>query len=439
MYRLLLCLVAACLMTISAPGSTNLVIRNARIVHGDGRVTQRATVVLRAGRIAAITAGDPHGAAPAGRQIDASGRTLIPGLIDAHVHVTDWSLPLLLRYGVTTVRDLHNDPAYILPLARQDVADRPRIVAAGALLDGPGSFWKNARIVSTVTEARTAVREQIASGAGVIKVYTRLHVALIDAIVQEARARGVPVAAHLGKTTALGAARAGVSSIEHLSGVAEAASDEAGRLLAAHDDFLGGWTALEREWPRLDPVRLDEIARVVRANGVVLVPTLALHEAFSRLADPDLRRDPALAGVPPRVLETEWDPKDIMGRAHWTPETLRDFKRALPVLQRFVASYVRMGGRVAAGTDTPQQFVVPGASLHRELQLYVAGGLTPAAALKAATADAADLLGLRDRIGRVDPGMDADLVLLDADPTTDIAATLRVRLVVRGGIVAYER
>jgi imidazolonepropionase-like amidohydrolase len=439
MHRLLLCLVTACLMTIPAPGSTDLVIRSARIVHGDGRVTPRATVVVRAGRIKAITAGDPQGAAPAGRQIDASGRTLIPGLIDAHVHVTDWSLPLFLRYGVTTVRDLHNDPAYILPLARRDVPDRPRIVAAGALLDGPGSFWRDARIVSTVAEARTAVREQIASGAAVIKVYTRLHVALIDAIVQEARARGVPVAAHLGKTTALGAARAGVSSIEHLSGIAEAASDEPGRLLAAHDDFLGGWTAFEREWPRLDPVRLDEVARVLRANGVVLVPTLALHEAFSRLADTDLHRDPALAGVPARVLDTEWDPADIMGRAHWTPDTMREFKRALPVLERFVASYVRMGGRVVAGTDTPQQFVVPGASLHRELQLYVAGGLAPAAALKTATVDAADLVGLGDRIGKVDPGMDADLVLLDADPLADIAATLRVRLVVRGGVVAYER
>src|SRR5215218_160577 len=186
MYRLLLCLATACLMTIPAPGSTDLVIRNARIVHGDGRVTPRATVVVRAGRIAAITAGDPHGAAPAGRQIDASGRTLIPGLIDAHVHVTDWSLPLLLRYGVTTVRDLHNAPAYILPLAREDVPARPRIVAAGALLDGPGSFWKDARIISTVADARAAVRDQVAAGAAVIKVYTRLPVALIGAVVQEA-------------------------------------------------------------------------------------------------------------------------------------------------------------------------------------------------------------------------------------------------------------
>jgi imidazolonepropionase-like amidohydrolase len=439
MRRALLVLAIACVMPIPLPQAADLVVRNARVVHGDGRVTPRATVVVRGGRIAAILAENLAAAPQGNRNIDASGRTLIPGLIDAHVHVSDWSLPLFLRYGVTTVRDLHNAPAYILPLAREDAPDRPHIIAAGALLDGPGSFWKNARIVSTVADARAAVREQVEAGAGVIKVYTRLHVGLVGAIVREARARGVPVAAHLGKTTALGGARAGVTSIEHLSGVADAVSDEPGRLLAAHDDFLRGWTAFEREWVRLNPVRLDEIAGVLRANGIVLVPTLALHEAFSRLADPELLREPTLSSVPARVLEQEWDPKDIMGRARWTPETMRDFKAAVPVMQRFVASYVRIGGRVVAGTDTPQQFVVPGASLHRELQLYVAGGLTPGAALKSATADAAELLGIADHAGTVDVGKDADLVLLDADPLTDIAATARIRLVVRRGSVVYER
>jgi imidazolonepropionase-like amidohydrolase len=417
----------------------DLVIRRARLVHGDGRVTPRATVVVRGGRVTAITAGEARGGPGARREVDGAGRTLMPGLIDAHVHVTDWALPLFLRHGVTTVRDLHNAPSYILPLARDDAPGRPRIVAAGALLDGPGSFWANARIVGSARDTRTAVREQIAAGAGVIKVYTRLPPAIIDVAVQEARARGVPVAAHLGRTTAATAARLGVTSIEHLSGVADAASAQPERLRAAHDDFLRGWTAFEREWPRLDAARLEDVGRMLRSSGVVLVPTLALHEAFSRLADPDLLRDPGLADVPPDVRQREWDPRDIMGRAGWTAETLQDFKRALPVLQRFVAGYVRSGGRVAAGTDTPQQFVIPGASLHRELQLYVAGGVTPAAAIRSATADAAALLGIADRVGTVDIGKDADLVLLDGDPLADISATARLRMVVRGGTIVYER
>jgi imidazolonepropionase-like amidohydrolase len=440
MFRVVLLLATVWMMPGPAMDAADLAVRNVRIIHGDGRVTPRATVTVRGARIATITTGGgARGGPPARREVDAAGRTLMPGLIDAHVHVTEWSLPLFLRYGVTTVRDLHNAPAYILPLAQQDARDRPRIVAAGALLDGPGSFSRDARIVSTPAEARTAVREQAAAGAGVITVYTRLPAAIVGVIVQEARARGLPVAAHLGKTTAVGAARAGVTSIEHLSGVADAASDEPRRLPAAHEDYVGGWAIFAQEWARLDPARLDEVARALRASGIVLVPTLALHEAFSRLADPDLLRDPALAHVPPHVRERGWDPEDIMRRAGWTPETLREFGQALPVLQKFAARYVSMGGRVVAGTDTPRQFVVPGASLHRELQLYVAGGLAPAAALKTATADAADLLGLGDRVGTIDAGKDADLVLLDADPLVDITATMRVRLVLRGGSVVYER
>ena len=139
--------------------------------------------------------------------------------------------------------------------------------------------------------------------------------------------------------------------------------------------------------------------------------------------------------MPKDVVEREWDPADIMRRARWTPETMAEFKRALAVEQRFVATYVRLGGRLVAGTDTPQQFVVPGWSLHRELQLYVAAGLTPAAAIRSATADAAALLGIADRAGTIDVGKDADLVLVDGDPLRDIRATTAIRLVVRLGRV----
>jgi imidazolonepropionase-like amidohydrolase len=257
----------------------------------------------------------------------------------------------------------------------------------------------------------------------------------VTVIAAEARARGVPVAAHLGRTTALQAAEAGVASIEHLSGIAESASDEPARLLEAHDDFLGGWTAFELEWPRLSPVRLEAVARQLIARGVVIVPTLALHEAFSRMADADLMREPALADVPPAVLRDAWNPADIMGRARWTADTLARFKRTLPVLQRFVGLYAKFGGKIAAGTDTPQQFVVPGASLHRELELYVACGLSPAAALFTATQGAASLLGIQESVGTIGAGMAADFVLLDGDPLADIRNTRKIALVVKDGVV----
>ena len=428
-------LAAASVMTQSP---VDLLIRNVRIVHGDGRVTPRATVVVDRGVITQIQPAVRERAAadepPARRVVDGAGRTLIPGLIDAHVHVEAWTPAVFLKYGVTTVRDLHSDAAVIFAMAREESVSRPRIITSGPLVDGAGSFWKNAVQVRTVGEARAAVRQHIEQGARVIKVYTRLDPALVSVIVAEARARNVPVAAHLGRTTATEAADAGVTSIEHLSGIADAASDEPERLLKAHDDFLGGWTAFELEWLRIPPARLEAVARQLIARGVVIVPTLALHEAFSRLADVDLLRDPALADVPPQVVSKGWDPSDIMTRAHWTPEILARFKQVLPVLERFVGTYARLGGRIAAGTDTPQQFVVPGASLHRELELYVASGLSPAQALCTATVEAAALLGVQDRVGVIDVGKAADLVLLDADPLADIRNTRRIWMVFRDGV-----
>lgn len=423
-------LVFCALVLPAQPQTFDLAIRDARLVHGDGRVTARATVLISGGRIRQIV---DRTAAAATRTIDARGHTLIPGLIDAHVHVEPWSLPLFLRHGVTTVRDLHNDPAFTFALAREPLArERPRVVAAGAALDGSGSAIPGVIAIDDVGEARGIVRRLIADGAGVISIYPRLSPSLVAVVVQEARARGVPVAAHLGRTTAAEAAGLGVASIEHLSGVPESAAERAPAIVRAHDDFWRGWTASALAWPTLQPQALDRVVQRMTEQQVALVPTLVLHETCARLDDARMLRERA-ASVPAEG-SAGWDATALVSRAGWNERKLEGFRRTLPALQRFVAAFAHAGGRVAAGTDAGREFVVPGESLHRELELYVAAGLSPHDALRTATANAAALLGLANLIGTIEEGHDADLVLVDGDPLADIRATRRIVAVIHDGL-----
>ena len=172
-----------------------------------------------------------------------------------------------------------------------------------------------------------------------------------------------------------------MSLLEHLSGIADAASDDPARLLTAHDDFLGGWTAFELEWQRVPSARLEAVAHQLIARGTVIVPTLALHEAFSRMADADLMSDPALADVPPAVLRDAWNPADIMGRARWTPATLAQFKQTLPVLQRFVGMYLGSAVRSRPAPTRLSSLSCPAPACTANSTLYVASGLSPAEAL----------------------------------------------------------
>jgi imidazolonepropionase-like amidohydrolase len=343
-------------------------------------------------------------------------------------------LPRFLALGVTTVRDLHTSGDDIFRLAAADLRDHPLILASGAMIDKPGSSAGPTIPVDTVGEARAAVRRLVEAGARVISVSPRLGPVMLSVVVSEARARGVPVAATLGATTAAQAADAGVTSIEQLSGVVESASSDASAIIAAHANPAAGWTAAQLGWRRLPLQRLEEVARELAGKGVVLVPTLAWHEAIYRLADPDVASHPDRAQVPDGLPSGAWNPAEAMARAGWTPRTLSQFRQAFPILQQFVATFSRVGGRVVTGTGTGQPYVVPGTSLHRELELLVACGLSPGQAIKAATADAADLLGEKDRSGTLGPGRAADFVLVDGNPLTDIRHTRRIVAVFRDGI-----
>jgi imidazolonepropionase-like amidohydrolase len=376
MAKAILGLASLILLGATTPGTFDLAVRHARIVHGDGRVTPSATLLIASGRITRIDESAAADGAPARRSIDAAGCTIVPGLIDVHVHLQPSMLPRFLESGVTAVRDLRST------------------------IDGPGSPWVNATIVDDFTSARAAVRQHVDAGAELIAIGPRLKPPLLAIVVQEAAARGVPVAADLGVTTALEAASFGVSTIERLSGIIEAATAVSARVEQRRDDSGSGWASSERAWTTTPHEALDRVAHALVDRGVTLVPALVWHEARAQSSD-----------------------------------SAAAAKAALSVQQRFVKDYVQMGGRIVAGTDAGDPLVRPGGSLLRELELYVEGGLPPATALRTATADAAALLGIASRAGTIAVGKDADLVLVNGDPLRDITALRRIVSVIRRGVV----
>jgi len=424
---------------------TGVALIGATLIDGSGGpALPDAVVVVRGSRIESIGTRAGFQLPERTRELDVSGRWIIPGLIDAHVHlsdgnagVLDWALPRYLAFGVTTVRDVHGKLVTALAL-RDALADGtrqgPRVYAAGAMIDGLPTTYADAIGANRPADARKAVDRLVNGGADFIKIYTRIDPALLRGLLDEAKTFNLRVTGHLGLTDAVAAARAGIGSIEHLTGVPEAASRSPSSLYAAHyRSFFAGWTAFERSWAELDSASLARVAEELVRNHVILVPTLILHETFSRLDDPALLGDTILRLVP-EAERRRWNVPDMIARAGWTGEDFAAFRRSRPRQDLFLRQFVRAGGTVAAGTDAANQMLVPGYALHREMELLVQAGLEPRDALLAATRNGALVLGT-DSLGLLAPGNVADLVVLARDPLADIRNTLALEQVVSRGRV----
>lgn len=366
------------------------------------------------------------------RRVD--GKWIIPGLIDSHVHASDWTLTRFLTYGVTSVRNMGGNQRTMVALrdsVMSGLLAGPRLFLSGPIIDGSPATWPDATGVTSTSEARGAVDDVVLIEATQVKVYTKIDRDMLAAIADEAKALQIPIAAHLGMVDAVTAAEMGVRSIEHITGVVESTMPDPSRLFRAHTDFFTGWKQAGRAWASLDSADLDGTAAELVAADAVIVPTLVLYETYAHLADDVYVSGLDLEGVPQSVRD-DWDVPDLIRRARMSQTDFRGFSRSRPVQDLFVRLYRGHGGSVAAGTDTPNQLLAPGASLHDELTLLVNAGMSSKEALLSATRNAARLLGV-DSIGVLATGKAADFVVLTGDPLANIQNTRTVERVVLGG------
>jgi imidazolonepropionase-like amidohydrolase len=421
-------------LACKSPGAGVTAYVGANVFDGIDTVTGDAVVLVSGGHIVGI---GPRNAVvvPRGATVvQLEGRWIIPGLIDAHAHAGESSLSRYLSYGITSVRHVGGNLEALSAL-RARVADGsvpgPRLYIAGESLNGPPPVWPGQIELKTPADAEPAVSRLAASGVSQIKLYTHTTRELMEAVVRAARSHRIPVTAHLGYVDAITAGKLGVQSIEHLSGVVESTVRDPAPFYAAHEKFPSGWMTFLRGWATLDSAALDGTAAELVAAGTVLVPTLVQSETYARVLDTSYAGGLDLSAVTAAERE-EWNLPDLVRRYSITAADLPLLARSRTKQDLFIRRFVALGGQVVAGSDSPNQLLAPGASLHEELGLLVRAGLDPALALVAATYSAALLLRA-DSIGVLKQGAVADFVVLSADPIGDIRNVRRLELVVANG------
>lgn len=425
---------------------------------------RNATVLIQGNTIVAVGPSSKVKAPAGARSIEGRGKFLIPGLWDAHVHLSYYpdlgieaSYPLFIVNGVTSVRDTGGLVDIVLPMrdtAQAPGAIAPRVYVSGPLVDGTQRVYAglsgrpNISVgVSTPEDARAQINELHAAGVDFIKLYEMNAPETFKAAAQRANALGLPITSHVPLSMdAVDAAQAGVDGMEHLRNLElscavnfQALLAERQKTLAASQDMDGGElrstlhrmqrsAAIEAQ----DSDRCNDVIATLRREQVFQTPTLTVNTVATKrlFIDPEWQK--TFVYLPPNV-QAQW-----AAGAERFDQSMRSSAEAEAFTQWSYAMVKKLqdgGVKVMAGTDNPIGFLTPGFSLHKELAFLVESGLTPMEALAAATLHPAQFMRLDDKLGTVEVGKLADLVLVDADPRKDIGNAHKINTVIKDGRV----
>jgi imidazolonepropionase-like amidohydrolase len=384
------------------------------------RVLEHQTVVVRGSLIAAIGPGGSV-AVPAGAaRIDGRGKFLMPGLVDMHAHFMGGTgapgdgahrqFTWFLANGVTTARGLGGPAGY---LATRDRANRgevlaPMLYAAGGSIHG-GS-------VHSPAEAARAVREAKAAGYDWIKTHGGISREAYDSMMAAARAAGIPVSGHVSHEYGLLHALESRQQVEHLDGYLAVLAGDSGKAGEWNDGQIVTDPAI---LARIDEARIPAVVEATRRSGTCSGPTVALFKIVASGGSvEEMKRWPEMRFVPPKMLEQF---AQQVGQNGGPPAGDPNARRFVAIRDRLVKALYDGGVPLLAGGDSPQFFLVPGFSLHREMEAFRDAGIPPYGVLEAATLNAARCLGREAEFGTVATGKRADLLLLDSDPRRDLA------------------
>jgi imidazolonepropionase-like amidohydrolase len=440
-------LLASCPARAQKPSTADLlVLQNVTVVDVRmGKLQPDQTVVLERNRIYSL---GPSKSAKYPRNADSvncKGGFLIPGLWDMHVHLAfgDWfpdardiSLPLFIANGVTGVRDMGSDLDVVQDWRNEIEAGRtigPRIFTSGPMLDGPKPRFPSSIPIATPDDGRRAVNNLKEQGADFIKLQSLIPRDAVLAIAEEAKKQEIAFEGHVPDAMrASEMSEAGMKSFEHLIGIFEGSSP-------AEEDFLKGGKTEGKFLATFDEARVASLAALLAKNHTWQCPTLVWERGGNLLDVSDFSADTRVKYVPGPWKGKTWKRfTDEITQGYGTDDlaTRKKFiERELAVVQMLH----KAGVEFLAGTDTPAGVhIFPGFSLHEELQRFVAAGFTPLEALQTATLNPARFFGMEDKLGTIEEGKLADMVLLAANPLEDISNTQKIAGVFVNGRYFYH-
>lgn len=452
-------------LALASPTAEALALDNAHLVDAENnRAGSLSCVRVEGRRITLVDKAGKKACLRGAHAVDLQGRYLMPGLIDMHAHLTLGPMEIkrergrvvmqaqpddgiaqhnanrLVAFGVTTIRNPGGD--------LEAAARYKRRLADGELV-GPESFnagpvINNADLPGLATAARSpeemarVVSAQVEAGADWIKLYTGLSPELLKAGVEAAHRHSRPAVAHLESVTWPDALAMGLDGIVHLMPLSPdlLTSEERAAWQAT---ARGGTYSFFEWWEHFDPdgANADRIVAAFQQYRPVFDATLvAFHAAFVQDQD-NPYKDDARNYAHPRLLEhwNEWFTFAI----GWKPEDFERARAVWPKVQRMAVRLYATEAPMTVGTDMSNPWIAPGISLHRELQLLAEAGVPINRLLLAATRNAAEALGAGARLGRIAPGYEADLLILQANPLEDIQRTREIHaVVVDGALLTHD-
>lgn len=449
-------LFSGCSSGTSGNGEKTVVFKNASVIDAVNGQRNMQNIIVKGNRIIEAGAATEVMVPPDADIIDCSGKFMIPGLWDAHAHLTNDDammpdlFPLLIANGILYIRDTGATLESILPLrenaeeARRLKGMAPQIYITGPHIDGLNLSWKSSVGAGTISQVQSILKTLMDVKVNELKVYDLIPRDVALEVFSFARNNNIPLSAHVPLAMdVVEASNAGLKSMEHMYNLEMSCSSdwdslltERRRMIDENPDMSG---QLLREsiyraqrlhsFKTQDEERRSTVLETLAENGTRLVPTLAIiaqdaHRMFARNEWTETFR------YLPEPIKTRWK-EEAVRRTQQTPteEGLAHSAWAYDMVK--IAS--ETGIDIMAGTDMPLSLLTPGFSLHEELILLTDAGLTPLQAIESATLKPAQYFGIENQQGSIAAGMMADLILLDANPLDDIRNTLKINAVMANG------